>query len=555
MRHVIPYREAIRLKAQNPQARWPAVAQAFAGEVWPEIKPSFRIARGEAVFTIGSCFARNIERHLQALGCSVPMLDFRLPPEEWHGDANSAMNKFHPPSFRQALEWTAAIHDRDGRVGWDDCAAFAFDCGDGGFIDLDMGATTPVSHGRLIERRQHVYDIFSRVFSAGCLMMTPGLIEAWRDRDTGLYLHEAPGRKALLAGRDRWELEILPYQACLEAMLAAIDVVRARNPAVRILITTSPVPMAATFSGQDVRTANTYSKSVLRAVCGAVTVERPMVDYFPSYESVTLSFPEGVWNEDRLHIASGFIGKIVERMLDGYLEGVEDGDRAFQRARNAIFNKDYAQAEAAARQALTVSPAHVEARIVLGEALMRQNRIDEAERELRPMLDAHPDRADLWFLLARALARVRERRAEAAELAAKGAFLPSVTLTEFRGVAALVRQNAAPRTAERIARRAVELYPLHVEARQLLAEVLIDQGRRREAIAVLREAVKLRRARAADHFKLAELLAAEGEGAAADEALSGALAYEPTHPGAMSLRRTLRDGTATEASVVDQKFA
>jgi hypothetical protein len=321
---VLSFGDARRLRARNPRAKWRDVAPVLAGDVWPQVKPSFKIKPGDTVFTIGSCFARNIERHLDAAGCRVPMLDFHLPPTEWSGGLNCAMNKFHPPAFRQCLEWTAAIFDRDGQVGWSDCEPLAFEWGDGRAFDMDMGVTEPVTRERFLERRQHVYEIFSTVFAADCMMITPGLIEAWRDRTTGLYLHAAPLQKPMFACSERWELEILSYEQCLADLLAAIDIVRARNPAIKVMVTTSPVPLATTFSGQDILVANTYSKSVLRAVCGAVGFQRPMVDYFPSYECATLSPTLHVWDGDRVHVSEGFIGKIVTHMLLHYLEGEED---------------------------------------------------------------------------------------------------------------------------------------------------------------------------------------------------------------------------------------
>lgn len=348
----LSFAEARRRLKQNPQARWRTIAAGFEGEVWPEVSPSFQLKPGDVVFTIGSCFAREIEQHLTALGCRVPMMDFRLPPEEWGGAANGAMNKFHPPSFRQSLAWAAAIHDRGGMVTWADCAPLAFDSGDGRLFDLDLPAIAPVTRERFLERRQHIYDIFAQVFAADCLMMTPGLVEAWRDRSTGLYIHETPVQRAMAAQPERWELEVLSYETCLKDMLAALDVVRDRNPGVKVLVTTSPVPMSATFSGDDVRIANAYSKSVLRAVCGAAAHSRAGVDYFPSYESVTLSFPDGVWSDDRIHVAPGFVGKIVAHMLDHYFEGVAGAAGQQQRARALILSGDFPGAEAAARTAL-----------------------------------------------------------------------------------------------------------------------------------------------------------------------------------------------------------
>ena len=540
---VLSFQEARRLRAENPRARWRDVAGALGGEVWPEVRPSFRISPTDTVFTIGSCFARNIERHLAAAGCRVPMLDFHLPPEEWSGGVSGAMNKFHPPAFRQSLDWAAAIFDRDGRVCWADCEPLAFDWGDGRAFDMDMGVTEPVSRERFLERRQHIYDIFSSVFAADCMMLTPGLIEAWRDRTTGLYLHAPPLLKPMFGCADRWELEILSHEQCLADLLEAIDLVRARNPAIKVMVTTSPVPLATTFSGQDILVANSFSKSVLRAVCGAVSLQRPQVDYFPSYECATLSFPVRVWDADRVHVSEGFIGKIVTHMLDHYLEGAEDAGRLHQKARALLMNREYVEAEEAARRSLEARPGHVEARAALAEALIGQYRCQEAEAELKALLEERPDRADLWIALARAVTRSdKERAPEALAHVETAAALPSMTLFEYRAVAELIRRRAAPEAAERLARKAAELFPLHVEAYLLLIDVLIDQGRREEAIGVLRHAVELRRAPGAMRLQLANLLAENGETDAAMKVLRDLLAREPTHAAAAARLAGLEAG-------------
>ena len=541
---IIPFAEARLLKKRNPKARWAAVASEFGGDVWPELHPSFKIRAGETIFTIGSCFARNIEHHLADLGCHVPMLDFYLPPTEWSGGPNGAMNKFHPPAFRQCLEWTATIHDRDGRVTWDDCVALAFEWPDGRAFDMDMGVAAPVSKERFLERRQHIYDIFSTVFQSDCLMMTPGLIEAWRDRSTGIYIHEPPIQKAMVADASRWELEVLSYEQCQADLLAAIDIVRDRNPKVKVLVTTSPVPMSVTFSGEDVRVANTHSKSVLRAACGAAAMLRPLVDYFPSYESASLSFPVRVWETDRIHVNSGFVGKIVAHLLDHYLEGVEDVARSYQAARTLLLNGVYDEAEAAARAALTIQPEHLESRAILAETLLRQHKCQEAEAELKAALGRAPGRADLWIALARAIVRGdRARVPEAIEHVCTAVELPSITLSDFRSVGELVRRRAPPELAEQITRRTVELFPLHVEAYQHLVNVLLDQGRNPEALEMLRRASGLRRVPQDMRFQLARLLAETGEIDEARRVVQAGLALEPQNAEGAALLAALDSPT------------
>ena len=539
------YGQARKNKRRSDVSRWANIARGFSGEVWPEIQPSFRIGPGQTVFTIGSCFARNIERFLVDAGCRVPMQELHLPSEEWHGGANSAMNKFHPPAFRQCLGWTAEIFDRDGVVAWSDCAPFAFETEDGRVFDMDMAPTPPVSRERFLERRQHIYEVFQAAFSADCLMITPGLIEAWFDKTTGLYIHEAPTLKAMAVLKDRWEFEILTYEQCLADLLAAIDIVRARNPGVKVLITTSPVPLAATFSGQDVRIANTYSKAVLRAVCGAASLKRPMVDYFPSYEAATLSPAEQAWEGDRLHVAGGFIGKIVSWMLDHYLEGGDEAALGLQRARTLLYEARYAEAEVAARAVLGLNADEVEAGGGLSEALIRLFRIPEAEAELRKWIALHPGRADLRIALARAIFRGDHARGPEALAEIEAAvLLPTMGLSEFRSIGELVRRHAPPEAAERLNRMPVDRFPLHVEAYGALVSVLLDQGRTGEAVELLRKACELRRAPAAMKLQLAELLIGSGQSQEAEAAVRGVLNLEHGNEAAKALLAKLQGAKA-----------
>ena len=534
-RFVLSFRQAVaNLKAGGSPRLWSRIVDDFSGEVWPEFTPSFRIRSGDVIFTMGSCFARNIETHLAMLGCVVPMMDFDLPTSEWGGGTHGAMNRFHPPAFSQTLEWTAAVYDRNGRVSWEDCAPYAFPCGEDLFLDLDMGTAAPVTRARFIERRQHIYDIFSRVFSAACLMMTPGLIEAWRDRETGLYIHYTPKHRSQLRDVERWEFEVLPYEVCRDSMLAAIDCVRARNPDIKVLLTTSPVPLSATFTTDDVRIANMHSKSVLRAACGEVRRVRPHVDYFPSYESVMLSIPKGIWKTDRLHVSQGFIAKIVSRMLDQYLEGVDAADRECQRARMHLLSGNLAAGEESARAALRLRPNDIEARSFLADALSRQDRVDEAKAELGPLLQGNPDRPELWLALARAHGRTGDAQ-KALEMVETALNLPGLILLDALSALKAVPSNVDPPRLERVGRRLIELFPLHAESYQPLIDVLAAAHRFDEAREILEVAVKSRRSTVYMHLMLAKLLGKQGRLHEAQDQLKFALVKDPENPKAKDL--------------------
>ena len=530
---VLSFAEARRHKASS-RSRWRDVAEELGGELWPKVDPSFRLKPGQTVFTIGSCFARNIEAHLEALGCKVPMLGFRLPAEEFDGPPNAAMNKFHPPAFRQCLEWAARIYDRDGVVAWEDCAPLAFETADGLYFDLDMAATVvPASRERFIARRQHVYDVFATAFAADCLMMTPGLIEAWRDRESGLYMYGAPYEKRMMSLPDRWVFEVLSYPRCLEDLLASIDVVRARNRGVKVLVTTSPVPLNRTFTERDVTVANAHSKAVLRAVCDAVLLEREGVDYFPSYEMVNLSNPATAWKQDRLHVSQAFIGRLVSYMLDNYFEGVEAASADYQRARVLLASGDAAGAEAAARAALAAEPGHTDASILLGSTLVAMQRWDEAIAALAPAIEADPERADARAQLACALAGAR-RPEDAVQAAQQAMELPSFSIGVFQGMDGLLSRMPAD-AAVGLCERAGELFPRHVEVFPRLVDALMRGGRTEEAISVLRRVAELPHPPAALLAQLARLLLDQGETAEALARAEAALKRDPRNTEARTL--------------------
>ena len=533
----LSYSQAKALKSSNPRSRWRDIVDDLSDEVWPCVSPSFRIQPGQTVFTIGSCFARNIEANLAALGCKVPMLDLRLPPEEFDGMPNAAMNRFHPPAFRQCLEWTAAIHDRGGQVAWQDCAPMAFEVSEGEYFDLDMASAVPVSRARFVERRQHIYDIFSTAFAADCIMMTPGLIEAWRDLETGLCTHGPPYHKRMLAMPDRWRFEVLSYSQCLEDLLAAIDVVRARNPAVKVLVTTSPVPMSTTFSGRDIAIANSHSKAVLRAVCDAVITLRDHTDYFPSYEMVTLSNPTLVWKSDRLHVSHAFIAKIVGYMLDHYMDGVDAASIHFQRARALLAEGDTLLAEMAARAALEAQPGHSEAKVLLSMALAGQRAWPEAQALLEPVVRAQPDRCDLRIQLARIMAGGGQIEAAESTLEAAMA-LPSFSITDLRAADPIMRRLPSA-AAISLCRRGLELFPRHTEAYPPLIEALLTDGRKRDALEVLRRAAELPRPPPELQLQLAQLLAELGGNKEAYNLVRSIIAANPKYVEAKALRDTL----------------
>ena len=310
--------------------RWPGRGKGtnrLEPECWPLLKPRFQFEPGCSVFTIGSCFARNIEAHLARAGFDVPVVSFlEQHRAELGKTGREILNKYTPPSIYQELAWTKSILDRDDRVTAEDIEPFLLELPDGNVLDIMRRSYPRAGKDRkaALAERQSFYELFRNAFTCDIVVMTLGYVECWYDRKFEQYIEFNP-RLAELNSDNRFCFKRMDYP---EAYKYIHDVVTLLNGdrTKPILLTTSPVPISRTFTGDDVIVANTYSKSVLRAVAGKITDQFPTVDYFPAYESIMLTKQPYVWEDDLVHIESAFVARVMARVIETYLPGNQAGD-------------------------------------------------------------------------------------------------------------------------------------------------------------------------------------------------------------------------------------
>src|SRR5262245_45427838 len=77
-------------------------ARARNGTLFPDVLPRFTFDRGSRIFTIGSCFARNIEEHLTEY--DLPTLRFAVPKDEWPNRPNGLLNEHNVGTITQRIE-------------------------------------------------------------------------------------------------------------------------------------------------------------------------------------------------------------------------------------------------------------------------------------------------------------------------------------------------------------------------------------------------------------------------------------------------------------------
>lgn len=272
-----------------------------AGAIEALYVPKFAITRESKIMTAGSCFAQHLHRALNQLGWGVmdgERLEVNVPSDvlqrHFYGVFSARYgNIYTVRQLRQLIE--EALHDgapalpiweRDGRY----FDALRPNIEPEGFADP--------AHLKAA-RSEHLAAVRDLLRTSDVIVFTLGLTETWRHRTKGTVYPVAPGVIAGQFDPDIFEFYNAPYEDILDDMRACRDMVRAINPGVNFLLSVSPVPLTATASGKHVLSASSYSKSVMRSVCGVLAQEDGF-DYFPSYEVITSPSSRGVFFRDNL---------------------------------------------------------------------------------------------------------------------------------------------------------------------------------------------------------------------------------------------------------------
>lgn len=307
--------EAVGNRKQNPYATWGD--RGSPNRVEPLAKPAFlvpfHLSRGEKIFTVGSCFARNVESELMRRGFELPVRQlFRT--KEFQDIDIGVINNYGTPSIYNEMAWAFGeepFEPKDHIV----------EVLPGKFADLHLSPSLrPAPWDAVIARRNAIIEAFRKVSECRLMIMTLGLVECWYDTSTGFYLNVAPRPSLLKAEPDRFELHVLSFDESYEYLERALLIAKKNaHEDFQVLLTVSPVPLQVTHRMEDVLVANMYSKSVLRAVADTIVARHDFVSYYPSYESVMLSERKLAWRDDLVHVTEELVALNVNRMVDAYI--------------------------------------------------------------------------------------------------------------------------------------------------------------------------------------------------------------------------------------------
>lgn len=264
--------------------------------------PKFPILPRHRIVTAGSCFAQHIGRALAARGYN--WFDAEPAPSVYSEEVCKRFNYgvfsfrtgniYTASALRQWVSWALGEATPPDEV-WES---------DGRFYDPFRPAIEPGGFAdaqELFASRAATLDAIRRAIETGHrFVFTMGLTEGWVNTAQGYTYAMCPGT---IAGRFDENLHAFKNFESGEIrrdMAEAVRMMRAINPALRVLLTVSPVPLTATASDRHVLVATTFSKSALRTVAGEMAARNPAIDYFPSYEIITAPPYRGMFYEPNM---------------------------------------------------------------------------------------------------------------------------------------------------------------------------------------------------------------------------------------------------------------
>ena len=284
----------------------------------PKVDPKFKLRRDDKFYAIGSCFARGIESSLTGHKIIVESAapEFaELQPANKELSGLGFTNKYNTYSILNELRWALdpdAVFPQESivqvtKTTWYDPHT------NPSLALADLAET--------LERRAMMQAVTKRIKHCRAVIVTLGLAEVWRDVKADVFINRTPIPSLFKTQPGRYEFHLTSFAenwANLEAIYALLT--QYGHPDVRIVVTVSPVPLMNTFSTMDIVVANTWAKSLLRAVAQEWAAAHPNVDYFPSYEIVQSSDRAAVWERDLRHVKGAGAHHIMELFLRNYIE-------------------------------------------------------------------------------------------------------------------------------------------------------------------------------------------------------------------------------------------
>lgn len=296
---------------KNPYQALPAYtrwSKSVAGVEMDKLDPvvdfPFKISSTDKVATAGSCFAQHIARHLSQNGfnyfvtekanpifLTVPELDKKYNYGTFSARyGNLYTSRQLVQTFKRAFGKFTPLEN------------YWFE--NGCYIDPFRPVIQPNGFATLeefkIDKDKHFAAIRKIFEELDYFIFTLGLTEYWYHVSDGAALPLCPGVCGGVFDDKKYQFGNLGVSEVLADMEEFYELLKSINLKAKIILTVSPVPLAATAENKHVLVSTTYSKSVLRVASEIFADKYSDVAYFPSYEIITGNYNRGSYYCDNL---------------------------------------------------------------------------------------------------------------------------------------------------------------------------------------------------------------------------------------------------------------
>lgn len=313
--------------ALPPHCYWrDAVAGPPYAEVDPVVRAKFSISAKDKVATAGSCFAQHIARHLARNGFHYLVTETAHPLVAAGDVARYGYGMFtarygNVYTTRQLLQLLQRAYgefvpsepawSREGRY----FDPFRPRIQPGGFYTRDELEADRAHHFACVRRAVETMDV---------LVFTLGLTETWVARADGAAFPLCPGVAAGEFDASRYAFVNLTVAEATADLEAVIALLKTKNPAARVILTVSPVPLVATANDRSVLVSTAYSKAVLRVAAEEISNAHPHVAYFPSFEIITGNHARGRYFDETLReVTAEGVEHVMRLFLRHYALGAK----------------------------------------------------------------------------------------------------------------------------------------------------------------------------------------------------------------------------------------
>ncbi|CAM5202655.1 hypothetical protein CDEN61S_00058 [Castellaniella denitrificans] len=281
----------------------------------PIVDPRFGLTADTKIMTMGSCFAQHLSKWLLQHGYNLSISEKDVLIEE--GGVYSA-NYGNVYTVAQALQLFNRAFEKFKEND-------TFDAGENGNL-YDPIRPSAYKDGfksveeALVSRAHHKACVKKLFLESEVLVFTLGLTEAWIRNDDHAVLPIAPGIAAGDYDSALYTFHNYTYQEIAGDLNELLCNLHEVNSECKVVLTISPVPLAATYEKRHVAVSTMASKSILRAVIEDVLPKYSWVDYFPSYELFyTPGVSDGRFMWDGRHVKPASVAQAMSLFEKHYL--------------------------------------------------------------------------------------------------------------------------------------------------------------------------------------------------------------------------------------------